>query len=103
MFFIPPKTFGEIILRIIGAGVVVIGVTLMIIMFKNKPIVVYAEEVPSDPNENMNDAAQPEDDVIDEVDAEEVPEEKTETSEKAEKKPQAKKSRAKKSSSENDA
>ena len=103
LFFIPPKTFGEIILRIIGAGVVVIGVTLMIIMFKNKPIVVYAEEVPSDPNENMNDAAQPEDDVIAEVEAKEVPEEKTETSEKAEKKPQAKKSRAKKSSSENDA
>ena len=58
LFFIPPKTFGEVILRIIGAVIIAIAVILMIIMFKNKPIVVYAEEVPSDPNENMTDSAQ---------------------------------------------
>ena len=56
LIFIPPKTFGEVIVRIIGAVVIAISVILIIIMFKNKPIVVYAEEVPSDPNESATDS-----------------------------------------------
>ena len=56
LFFIPPKTFGEVIIRIIGAVIIVISVIVIIIMFKNKPIVVYAEEVPADPNESATDS-----------------------------------------------
>ncbi|MCR4790981.1 MAG: DUF308 domain-containing protein [Treponemataceae bacterium] len=51
LFFIPPKTFGEIIVRIIGAIIVLISVAFLIVEFKNRPLIVYAEEVPNDPND----------------------------------------------------
>ena len=51
LFFIPPKTFGEVILRIIGLVIILVAVAFIIIIAKDKPLVVYAEEVPNDPDD----------------------------------------------------
>ena len=54
LFFIPPNVFGSVIMRIIGAIIIVFGAAYLAVMFKNKPLVVYSEEVPDDPNEGTN-------------------------------------------------
>ncbi|MGP1587394.1 MAG: DUF308 domain-containing protein [Treponemataceae bacterium] len=52
ILFIVPAKIGEIIVRIIGALVMLLGVAFLVVELKSRPLVVYSEEVPNVASEN---------------------------------------------------
>ncbi len=54
ILLIIPAEIGTLIVRLLGLAIMLIGVGLLFFETKSKPLIVYAEEVPNDPNENKN-------------------------------------------------
>ena len=51
ILFIIPAKIGTLIIRILGLLIILVGIILLLAKTKREPLIVYAEEVPNDPNE----------------------------------------------------
>ncbi len=54
ILLIIPAEIGTLIVRLLGIAIILIGAGLLFFETRNKPLVVYAEEIPNDPNESKN-------------------------------------------------
>ena len=54
ILLIIPAEIGTLIIRFLGLAIMLVGIGILFFETKSKPLIVYAEEVPNDPNENKN-------------------------------------------------
>ncbi len=52
ILFIIPAEIGTFLIRILGIIIILAGIILLLAKTKREPLIVYAEEVPNDPNES---------------------------------------------------
>jgi uncharacterized membrane protein HdeD (DUF308 family) len=52
ILFIIPAKIGTLIIRILGLLIILVGIILLLAKTKREPLIVYAEEVPNDPNDS---------------------------------------------------
>lgn len=52
ILFIIPAEIGTFLIRILGIVIILAGIILLLAKTKREPLIVYAEEVPNDPNES---------------------------------------------------
>ena len=54
ILLIIPAEIGTLIVRLLGIAIMIVGIGLLFFETRNKTLIVYAEEVPNDPNESNN-------------------------------------------------
>lgn len=54
ILLIIPVEIGTLIVRLLGIAIMIVGIGLLFFETRNKTLIVYAEEVPNDPNESNN-------------------------------------------------
>jgi uncharacterized membrane protein HdeD (DUF308 family) len=52
ILFIIPAEIGTFIIRLLGFLIILVGIILLLAKTKREPLIVYAEEVPNDPNDS---------------------------------------------------
>lgn len=52
ILFIIPAKIGTFIIRLLGFLIILVGIILLLAKTKREPLIVYAEEVPNDPNDS---------------------------------------------------
>ena len=52
ILFIIPAEIGTFIIRLLGFLIILVGIILLLAKTKTEPLIVYAEEVPNDPNDS---------------------------------------------------